>query len=110
MTSNNAPNLVGGPLRAGFKNGSWYIDTDSPERLGDTVYVECTSSSKGYAANADLFYRRVAGNDASRESGSFYTGFLSYLCRTYAEACFIKAEVLFNQGINQKLSMLTRRY
>lgn len=99
MTSNNAPNLVGGPLRAGFKNGSWYIDTDSPERLGDTVYVECTSSSKGYAANADLFYRRVAGNDASRESGSFYTRVSSptYM-GTYAEACFIKAEVLFNQG------------
>ena len=99
MTSSNAPNLVGGPLRAGFKNGNWYIDSDSPQRLGDTVYVECTSSSKGYAANVDLLYRRVPDNDETRESGSFYSRVSSptYL-GTYAEACFIKAEVLFNQG------------
>jgi len=99
MTSSNAPNLVGGPLRAGFKNNKWYIDSDSPARMGDTVYVESTSSSKGYASNVDLLYRRVAGNDDTRESGSFYTRVSSptYM-GTYSEACFIKAEVLFNQG------------
>ncbi|MDD2294025.1 MAG: SusD/RagB family nutrient-binding outer membrane lipoprotein [Bacteroidales bacterium] len=100
MTSNNAPNLSGGPLRAGFNTakGGWYIDSTSPDRLGDTVYVECTSESKGYAAKQDLLYRRN-GTDASKESGSFYSRVSSptYL-GTYAEACFIKAEVLFNQG------------
>ncbi len=100
MVSKEAPNLVGGPLRAGFNpsKGGWYIDSDSKDRLGDTIYVECTSSSKGYAANVDLLYRRN-GSDASKESGSFYTRVSSpTYVGTYAEACFIKAEVLFNKG------------
>ena len=99
MVSNSSPSLVGGPLRAGFTAVKhWWIDSQSPARIGDTVYVECTSESKGYAAKQDLLYRRD-GTDASRESGSFYTRVSSptYL-GTYAEACFIKAEVLFNQG------------
>lgn len=107
MVSNNAPNLTGGPLRANFagKKGDvemgnrWWINSDSETRLGDTVYVECTSTSKGYAADVDLLYRRKTGEDKSKESGSFYTRVSSptYI-GTYAEACFIKAEVLFNQG------------
>lgn len=110
MVSGDAPNLVGGPLRANFganadaekrgvKNGDfWWIDSSSDARLGDTIYVECTSSSKGYAKNVDLLYRRN-GTDASKESGTFYTRVSSptYI-GTYAEACFIKAEVLFKQG------------
>ena len=99
MTSGNSPSLMNGPLRAGFKDGKWYINTDAAARLGDTIYVEMTSTSKGYAANVDLLYRRVAGNDASKESGSFYSRVSSptYM-GTYSEACFIKAEVLFKQG------------
>ncbi|MFA6336121.1 MAG: SusD/RagB family nutrient-binding outer membrane lipoprotein, partial [Bacteroidales bacterium] len=99
MVSNNAPNLSGGPLRAGYTASKhWWIDSNSPIRLGDTVYVECTSESKGYAAKSDLLYRRDATN-ASKESGSFYSRVSSptYI-GTYSEACFIKAEVLFNQG------------
>ena len=100
MTSKDAPNLVGGPLRAGFNpsKGGWYIDSQSEDRLGDTIYVECTSSCKGYFANVDLLYRRN-GSDASKESGTFYTRVSSpTYVGTYAEACFIKAEVLFNKG------------
>lgn len=99
MVSNNAPNLSGGPLRAGYTaDKHWWIDSTSPARKGDTVYVECTSESKGYAAKSDLLYRRD-GTDASKESGSFYSRVSSptYI-GTYSEACFIKAEVLFNQG------------
>lgn len=99
MVSNNAPNLVGGPLRAGYSAAKkWWIDSSSPARKGDTVYVEATSTSKGYAAKTDLLYRRD-GTDASKESGTFYTRVSSptYI-GTYFEACFIKAEVLFNQG------------
>lgn len=99
MVSNNAPNLVGGPLRAGYSAAQkWWIDSSSPARKGDTVYVEATSTSKGYAAKTDLLYRRD-GTDASKESGTFYTRVSSptYI-GTYFEACFIKAEVLFNQG------------
>ena len=104
MTSSKAPNLTGGPLRANYgiqkgKGGDyWWIDSDSEARLGDTIYVEQTSESKGYAANIDLLFRRN-GTDASRESGTFYTRVSSptYI-GTYMEACFIKAEVLFNKG------------
>lgn len=99
---------AGGPLRASFganekktKGGDFFwIDSDNPDRKGDTVYVEATSSSKGHAANVDLLYRRGGkGVDASAESGTFYTRVSSptYI-GTYAECCFIKAEVLFNKG------------
>ena len=99
MVSNDSPNLNGGPLRAGYTAAKkWWIDSSSPARKGDTVYVEATSTSKGYAAKQDLLFRRD-GTDASKESGSFYSRVSSptYL-GTYSEACFIKAEVLFNQG------------
>ncbi|NDW12509.1 SusD/RagB family nutrient-binding outer membrane lipoprotein [Bacteroides sp. 214] len=100
MVSNNAPNLTSGPLRAGFDpaKGGWWIDSEAEARKGDTIYVECTSESKGYAAKVDLLYRRN-GTDESKESGTFYTRVSSpTYVGTYAEACFIKAEVLFNQG------------
>ena len=101
MTSDACPNFQGGPLRAdyGGKKSGWWIDSDEPSRLGDTVYVECTSTSKGYAAASDLLYRRNNDFDASKESGSFYTRVSSptYI-GTYSEACFIKAEVLFKKG------------
>ena len=97
-------NNEGGPLRAAWssKTSSFYIDSNNALRLGDTVYVECTSESKGYAAKKDLLYRRGGANvDASAESGSFYSRVSApTYVGTYMEACFIKAEVLFNQ--NQK--------
>lgn len=89
-----------GPLRSYVdKNGHWYCDSNNAVRQNDTVYVEQTSSSKGYAANKDLLYRRSAKGPAKAYSGSFYTRVSSptYL-GTYAEACFIKAEVLFKQN------------
>ena len=108
MVSQASPSLVNGPIRASYSaDKKWYIETELPERLGDTVYVEATSSSKGYAANRDIMYRRsnvltgAAGEDVltAAESGTYYTRVSSptYL-GTYAEACFIKAEVLFKQG------------
>ena len=108
MVSQASPSLVNGPIRASYSSDKkWYVDTDLPERMGDTIYVEATSSSKGYAANRDLLYRRsnvltgAAGEDVltAAESGTYYTRVSSptYL-GTYAEACLIKAEVLFNSG------------
>ena len=100
-------NNEGGPLRAQFGTNaskSWsgeffWIDSNNELRRGDTVYVECTSESKGYAAKKDLLYRRKANVDASAESGSFYSRVSSpTYVGTYMEVCFIKAEVLFNQG------------
>ena len=102
MTTNDCPIFSGGPLRANWNaaNG-WYVTTDNAARANDIYYVECTSESKGYAAAPDLFYRRGGKNsgDESRESGSFYSRVSSpTFLGTYAEACFIKAEILFNQG------------
>ncbi len=94
-------NSEGGPLRAAWDNEKhFYINSDNPLRLGDTVYVECTSESKGYAAKKDLLYRRGGANvDASAESGSFYSRVSApTYVGTYMEACFIKAEVLFNKN------------
>ena len=94
--------VKGGPLRAGYDTDtySWIIGSDDPARKGDTVYVEETNSSKGYAANKDLLYRRAGKNyDTSAESGTFYTRVSSpTYVGTYAECCFIKAEVLYNKG------------
>ena len=102
MTTNDCPIFSGGPLRANWNaaNG-WYVTTDNAARANDIYYVECTSESKGYAAAPDLFYRRAGKTtgDESRESGSFYSRVSSpTFLGTYAEACFIKAEILYNQG------------
>lgn len=89
----------GGPLRSSYSAAKhWYVETENEARLGDTLYVETTSTSKGYAHAADLLFRRDGTND-SRESGSFYSRVSAptYI-GTYSEACFIKAEVLFNRG------------
>jgi hypothetical protein len=99
MTTQNSPMLSGGPIRAAFKEGKWYIDTDSEARKGDTLYVEQLSSSTGYDANVDIIARRQAGNDNSMLSGTFGTRVDSpmYL-GIYPEACFIAAEVYMKQG------------
>ncbi len=101
-------NSQGGPLRAMWgvnankansRNGFW-IDSNNEARWGDTVYVEGTSDCKGYFANPSLLYCRAgSGKFESAESGTFYTRVSSptYI-GTYAECCFIKAEVLFKRG------------
>lgn len=77
--------------------GGWYCASDT--RTGDTIFIQTTSSSKGYAANVDLIYRKLNGDDRSKQSGVFYSRVSAptYIA-VYHEACFIKAEVLFRQG------------
>ncbi|MDO4511105.1 MAG: SusD/RagB family nutrient-binding outer membrane lipoprotein [Bacteroidales bacterium] len=100
---------AGGPLRASYGPvdskdtvsahiGHFWINSDNANRLGDTVFVEQTSSCKEYFANKDILYRRN-GTDESTESGTFFTRVSSpvYL-GIYPEACFIKAEVLLKKG------------
>ena len=100
MTSENSPLMSSGPRRADWDaSKGWYTPSPYTEtRPNDIFYVECTSDCKGYFANPSiLYYRR--GKPECAESGSFYSRVSSptYL-GTYAEACFIKAEILFNQG------------
>lgn len=102
MTSSASPVGKGGPIRSNFDasgNKGWWISSNDPTRLADTLYVEATCGSTGYGKEPDLFFRRVGGNDRARESGSFYARATTpQYVGTYCEACFIKAEVLFNQG------------
>jgi hypothetical protein len=101
MTSQNSPNLSSGPLRAAWNaSKGWYVDSEVPARQNDIFYVECTSYCKGYFGGDNILYYR-AGRAApeSAESGSFYSRVSSpTFLGTYAEACFIKAEILYNQG------------
>jgi len=100
MTTQNSPNLSSGPLRATWSAAKgWYVDSEIASRQNDIFYVECTSYCKGYFGGSDILYCRSGRNTESRESGSFYSRVSSptYL-GTYAEACFIKAEILYNQG------------
>ena len=100
MTSQNSPNLSSGPLRATWSAAKgWYVDSEVASRQNDIFYVECTSYCKGYFGGSDILYCRSGRNTESRESGSFYSRVSSpTFLGTYAEACFIKAEILYNQG------------
>lgn len=100
MVSTNSPVGHGGPIRSAYAdNKGWYCSTTDPSRLGDTLYVEATCGSTGYGGEPDLFFRRVAGNDKSRESGTYYArATCPQQVGSYMEACFIKAEVLYNEG------------
>ncbi len=101
MTTQESPMLSGGPIRAEFKEGKWFIDSDSPARKGDTLYVEQLSHSTGYDGGIDIIYRRDAkkSDDNAMLSGTFGTRVDSpmYL-GIYPEACFIAAEVYMKQG------------
>lgn len=88
----------------GSKHGKVGFYCDSETNPGDTLYVHQTSGGKGYYKQKDLLYymdgqKGNTANDASAVSGTFYTRCSSpgYLA-TYAEACFIKAEVLMKKG------------
>lgn len=76
---------------------SWYINNANNARWGDTVYVSMKSSSIGYNQDVTDIYKWADGTVAA--SGTFYsrpdapTHLLSY-----AEMCFIKAEVLMKKG------------
>ena len=73
---------------------------NSETRQGDTLFVHQRCGGKGYYGGPDAFiYLGTKGEARSAESGTFYTrpdapGWVG----TYAEVCFIKAEVLFRKG------------
>lgn len=78
-----------------FDKDHWVVNSPAA-RPGDTVYV---SGQVGYFSNSpDALYRYVSGNDASAISGAFHLRADSpSVMGSYAEACLIKAEVLFNR-------------
>lgn len=76
---------------------SWYVSSSDPARWGDTVYVSLKSSSIGYNGDVSDIYTFRDGTVGA--TGTFYSrpDAPTYLL-TYAEMCFIKAEVLFKRG------------
>ncbi|WP_291529586.1 SusD/RagB family nutrient-binding outer membrane lipoprotein [Bacteroides sp. UBA939] len=88
-----------GPYAPSFntETQSWYCNSSS--RQGDTIYVYMKCGSTGYGGEPDLLRRFVVGNERSALSGVYSARATSptYMA-SYAEVCFIKAEVLFRQG------------
>ena len=88
---------IGGPAPSTYEKAtySWVCSA----RPTDTVYVQGQSGSTGYGGGKDMLMRKAAGVDESALSGVFWTRPTSpTLVGSYAEACMIKAEVLFRQG------------
>mgnify|MGYP001154790275 CR=1 FL=1 len=76
-----------------------YCATTAAQRLGDTVYVQVRSGSEGYNGFRDLMYRYDENDDATAISGVFHVRpNTPTVMASYAEACFIRAEVLMRRG------------
>jgi hypothetical protein len=76
-------------------NGGW--NPSIAERAEDSVYVGIYAGSAGVYNTPNIFYKNVDGWYPS--SGNVYVRPNSpYLWATYAEACFIKAEVLMRKN------------
>lgn len=92
----------GGPYPSLYdaSTSSWYCDTKDEIRKGDTVYVQGQSGSTGYLGRKDMIMRRNGDKvDGSAISGVFWTRPTSpTVVGSYAEACMIRAEVLFRQN------------
>ncbi len=93
--------LNNGPILGVYNSTlhKWTVNTTSPDRMGDSVYVNLRSQGAMYytLVNDDDTYRGTDGRIQS--TGTYYTrpdapGHLM----TYPELCFIKAEVLFRKG------------
>ena len=86
-----------------YEDLGWYCDTKNEERLGDTVYVQGQSGSTGYGGGKDMLMRKTSYKgtplDQSALSGVFWTRPTSpTVIGSYAECCFIRAEVLMRQN------------
>lgn len=91
----------GGPYPSTYSTAShgWVCSSNDENRKGDTIYVQGQSGSTGYGNGKDMLMRKTAGVDESALSGVFWTRPTSpTVVGGYAEACMIKAEVLFRQG------------
>ncbi len=84
-----------------YRKGSFYINSTNYKRAGDTVYVNMRANSmstSGLSAT-DMYYYPSAGFLAVAGTGTFYARPDSDSdILTYAEMCFIKAEVYLRQG------------
>lgn len=95
--------MNGGPVRSAWNAAEkrFYCNTTKEERKGDTIYVEQQTWSKGYDGKSSMlnFRSGIDRDGESAISGIFWSRPSSPTwVASYAEACFIKAEVLFKKG------------
>lgn len=78
---------------------SYYCKTTIDARIGDTIYIHGLTTQNVKTSYDNMLYRYDATNEASTISGAFHIRSSSPTAMaSYAEACFIKAEVLFRQN------------
>lgn len=84
-----------------YPPGSFYINSNNYKRAGDTIYVTMRANSLSTSGRSvtDMYYYPTSTANAVGGTGTFFarpdsdTDILSY-----AEMCFIKAEVYLRQG------------
>ncbi len=84
-----------------YPRGSFYINSTNYKRAGDTAYVNLRSNSMSTSGRSvtDMYYYPSSDAAAVGGTGSFFIRPDSDSdILTYAEMCFIKAEVYMRQG------------
>lgn len=93
--------VSGNDVSVVYPRGSFYINSTNYRRAGDTVYVNMRSNSlstSGLSAT-DMYYYPTTASMAVAGTGTFFARPDSDSdILTYAEMCFIKAEVYLRQG------------
>jgi tetratricopeptide (TPR) repeat protein len=92
---------TGSDVAVTYPAGSFYINSTNYKRAGDTVYVNMRSNSLSTSGRSaiDMYYYPSSDQPAVAGTGTFFTRPDSDSdILTYAEMCFIKAEVYMREG------------
>jgi hypothetical protein len=84
-----------------YPGGSFYINNTNYKRAGDTIYVNMRANSMSTSGRSvtDMYYYPTSTANAVAGTGAFFTRPDSDSdILTFAEMCFIKAEVYLRQG------------
>lgn len=97
----HAYTVNGNDVTVTYAKGCFYINSTNYLRAGDTLYVNMRSNSLSTTGRSatDLYYYPLSTANAVNGTGTFYARPTSDSdILTYAEMCFIKAEVYFRQA------------
>jgi hypothetical protein len=100
----HATKVEGKDVTVTYARGTAYADVTNYQRAGDTIYVNMRSNHQDTNGRSaiDLYYYPNTGANATDfvgGTGNFFARPTSdTYVMTYAEMCFIKAEVLFRKG------------
>jgi tetratricopeptide (TPR) repeat protein len=93
--------VSGDTVKVTYKRGQLYANSTDYRRAGDTAYVNMRANSMSTSGRGvhDMFYYPHAGYNYVAGTGVFYARPDSDSdILTYAEMCFIKAEIYLRQG------------